>query len=112
VTGTDVRAAAIDRALVADDPRPALALAGAIGTQSTTPLATALLAITCVGAETDRRLDEDAWRPGSDTTPLVVAGATIAVRTRDVSVEHAAELAGCAPATLRTAVERDRQKSE
>lgn len=109
MTEVPVREAAIDHALLGDDPRPAFALVGALDGATAAPLTAAMLAITCV--VDDRTLDERAWHPGDDIEPLVVAGAAVAVRRRDVAVEHVAELVGCAPARLRTAVERGREKS-
>ncbi|WP_435069174.1 hypothetical protein [Haloplanus sp. C73] len=111
MTELPVRAAAIDRALLGDDPRPAFALVGALDGATAAPLTAAMLAITCVAADRTHTLDERAWHPGDDVEPLVVAGAAVTVRRRDVAVEHVAELAGCAPARLRTAVERGREKS-
>jgi hypothetical protein len=117
----DVREAAIDRALVGDDPETALALAGVVDGAVRTPtddrpapdphtaVAVAMLTV----ATTDRRsLDDRAWRPGVDPDPRVVAGAAAAVRTRDVAVDRAAALANCAPATLEAAVARQRNREE
>ena len=119
MTLDEVRAAAIDRALVGDDPESALALAGAVddaarrdangGPRTATPLAAAMLTVTCLSAESGRPLDERAWQPGRTTDSLVVAGAAAAVRTRNVAVDRAAELADCAPATLDAAVDRRRR---
>jgi hypothetical protein len=119
MTLDEVRAAAIDRALVGDDPESALALAGAVddaarrdangGPRTATPLAAAMLTVTCLSAESGRPLDDRAWQPGRATDSLVVAGAAAAVRTRNVAVDRAAELADCAPATLDAAVDRRRR---
>jgi hypothetical protein len=111
----DVREAAIDRALVRDDPEPALALAGVVDGAIRSPeddrlrpdpqaaVAAAMLTV----AATDREsLDDRAWHPGTDPDPRVVAGAAVAVRTRNVAVERAAALADCTPATLEAVVER------
>lgn len=105
----DVREAAIDRALVADDPQTALALAGLVDgaardhTGHDHPAVAAMLTV----AAADRRsLDDRAWRPGNDPDPRVVAGAAVAVRTRNVAVERAAALADCTTATLEAAVDR------
>jgi hypothetical protein len=119
----EVRAAAIDRALVGDDPESALALAGAVDsvvpnatgnrTQSGgDPLVAAMLTVGCLAADDAARLDDSAWRPGTPTDPLVAAGAAVAVRTRDVGVERAAALADCAPAALETVVDRQRRREE
>jgi hypothetical protein len=126
----DVRAAAIDRALVGDDPESALALAGAVdggirtttkdGTQSddreearsATPLTAAMIAIGSLAADDDARLDDRAWRPGPRADPLVVAGAAVAVRRRDVGIDRAAALADCAPATLEVVVDRQRRREK
>lgn len=119
MTLDEVRAAAIDRALVGDDPESALALAGAVddaarrdansGPRTATPLAAAMLTVTCLSAESGRPLDDRAWQPGRATDSLVVAGAAAAVRTRNVAVDRAAELADCAPATLDAAVDQQRR---
>ncbi|WP_251328072.1 hypothetical protein [Haloplanus pelagicus] len=121
-----VRAAAIDRALVGDDPETALALAGAVdavGTETVgDPIAATMLAVgSAVAAigrsappatdrsgvpEGDRSLDELAWIPGRDTDPFVLAGAAVAVESRDLAVDRAADLAGCSRATLGAVVER------
>ncbi|MFB6256149.1 MAG: hypothetical protein ABEH58_05380 [Haloplanus sp.] len=122
MTLDEVRAAAIDRALVGDDPESALALAGAVDgvarcdtsdvPRPATPLAAAMLTVACLSAETGRPLDDGAWRPGRTADPLVVAGAVATVRTRNVAVDRAAELADCAPATLNAAVNRQRRREE
>ena len=122
MTLDEVRAAAIDRALVGDDPESALALAGAVdgvarrdtssGPRTATPLAAAMLTVTCLSAESGRPLDDRAWQPGRATDPLVVAGAAVAVRTRNVAADRAAELADCAPATLDAAVDRQRRRKK
>lgn|GEM_PF-4631778 len=128
MTLDDVRAAAIDRALVGDDPESALALAGAVdrtgldsrnrpslpGDHSTTaPFTAAMLAIAVAATTTDRRpLDDRAWQPGTSADPLVLAGAAVAVRTRNVAVDRMAELADCTPATLEAAVERQRRREK
>lgn len=103
MTLAEVRAAALDRAMVGDDPTAALALAGVVdavadGTVDD-PLTAAMLAVGCVGRD-DGPLDADAWRPGSRADRAVVAGAAVAVRRRDLSVERAADLADCSPGTL------------
>ncbi|MFB6102260.1 MAG: hypothetical protein ABEJ73_06800 [Haloplanus sp.] len=124
MTLADVRAAAVDRALVGDDPATALAFAGAVdrvtrhapkdrppaGAAVGDPFAAAMLAVGCVAAERDRPLDDRAWAPGTEVDPLVVAGAAVAVRSRDISVERAADLANCAPATLGAVVESQRRR--
>jgi hypothetical protein len=140
MTLATVRAAAIDRALVGDDPESALALAGVVdgvvrGTvdrtavdgvgggrvadtdvdtaTDTDPFTAAMLAVGCLGhVSADRTLDERAWRPGRDADAFVVAGAAVAVRERGVAVDRAAALAGCAPATLDAVVEQQRRKAE
>jgi len=139
MTLVTVRDAALDRALVGDDPESALILAGVAdrAVRSTTdgegrrrsasrptarrhaddpsptaepsdPFAVAMLAVagTALIGERHRALDDGAWQPGHDADPCVVAGAAVAVRERDVAVERAAELAGCASASLETVVER------
>ena len=117
----DVREAAIDRALVRDDPGPALALAGvadgAVRTaegdrQSAAPQAAVAVAMLTVAATDRGSLDDRAWRPGADPDPRVVAGAAVAVRTRNVAVERAAALADCAPATLEAVVDRQRRREK
>ncbi|WP_049937325.1 hypothetical protein [Haloplanus natans] len=122
MTLDEIRAAAIDRALVGDDPGPALALAGAVdgvarrdassGPRTATPLAAAMLTVTYLSAERGRPLDDRAWHPGRVTDPLVVAGAAAAVRTRNVAVDRAAELADCATTTLDAAVNRQRRREK
>jgi hypothetical protein len=62
-----------------------------------------------VAAADRRSLDDRAWHPGTDPDPRVVAGAAVAVRTRNVAVERAAALADCTPATLEAVVERQRR---
>ncbi|MFB6194685.1 MAG: hypothetical protein ABEI80_00810 [Haloplanus sp.] len=110
MTLDDVRAAAIDRALVGDDPETALALAGAADTAASDgadhPLAAVMLAVGCLAVDRRRPLDGRAWRPGDDPDPLTLVGAALAVDSRDVSLDRAAELADCAPATLDAVVER------
>jgi hypothetical protein len=101
----EVRAAAIDRALIGDDPEPALALAGVVDavdddTADADPLAAALLTVGALATEHDRPLDERAWTPGGDADPFVVAGAAVAVRSRGLSLDRAAELADCSRAAL------------
>lgn len=134
MTLATVRAAAIDRALVGDDPESALALAGAVdgvvqarddsadgadrsdaGDATADPFTAAMLAVGCIGAvgsPADRALNDRAWRPGRDADPLVVAGAAAAVRERGIAVARAAALAGCTPATLEAVVERRRREKE
>jgi len=129
VTLAAVRSAAIDRALVDDDPESALALAGVVDSvlpsvtdeslatdEAADPFVAAMLTIGCVGAVDDapaaRALDDRAWRPGRDTHPVVVAGAAVAVRERGVAVDRAAELAGCTPATLDAVVEQQRREKK
>ncbi|RCU47595.1 hypothetical protein DU504_09985 [Haloplanus salinus] len=117
----DVRESAIDRALVCDDPGPALALAGvadgAVRTaeddrQPADPQAAVAVAMLTVAATDRGSLDDRAWRPGADPDPRVVAGAAVAVRTRNVAVERAAALADCAPATLEAVVDRQRRREK
>jgi hypothetical protein len=130
VTLDDVRAATIDRALVDDDPEPALALAGVVDSvvrrttdnsavrhtagdrsRSDDPLVAAMLAMGTVAD--DRSLDDRAWRPGARVDPLVVAGAAAAVRRRTIAVDRAADLAGCTRPRLEAAVDRQyRRKKE
>jgi hypothetical protein len=114
----DVREAAIDRALVGDDPEAALALAGVVDGAVRTPAddrpptephAAVAVAMLTVAATDRRSLDDRAWRPGADPDPRVVAGAAVAVRTRAVTVGRAAALANCTPATLKAVVERQRR---
>jgi len=131
VTLEDVRAAAIDRALAGDDAASALALAGVVGVarratneqsvarrarssrqQADGPLTAAMLAVCAVTAADGQSLDDRAWRPGTEADPFVVAGAAAAVRTRNVAVDHAADLADCAPAALETVVERQRRREK
>jgi hypothetical protein len=122
VTLAAVRAAAVDHALVGDRPERALALAGAAdgaarraagdGSGVDGPLAAVLLAVGATTIERDDALDEGAWEPGADPDPLVLAGAAVAVRSRDVGVERAAELANCTPATLRAVVESRHREAE
>lgn len=131
MTLTDVRAAAVDRALVGDDPTAALALAGVVDSVARhgtgdgggdpddatpgDPFTAAMLAIGCVGAATSpptRALDERAWHPGHDADGFVVAGAAVAVRERGVTIERAADLADCTPATLDAVVARQRREKE
>jgi hypothetical protein len=115
----DVREAAIDRALVRDDPGPALALAGVVDgavrspeddRPPTGPQAAVAAAMLTVAATDRESLDDRAWHPGPDPDPHVVAGAAVAVRTRNVAVERAAALADCTPATLEAVVERQRRQ--
>ena len=98
-----VRAAAIDRALLDDDPEPALALAGMVDAADPGaldgPVAAAMLAVHSL-VDADRSLDGDAWAPGVDPDPFVVAGAAAAVRSRDLPLDRAADLANCSTATL------------
>lgn len=126
----EVRAAAIDRALVGDDPESALALAGAVDgvvrsttdsrtqsdipaePRSTDPLTAAMIAVGCLAAADSHSLDARAWRPGPRADPLVVTGAAVAVRTRDVDMDRAATLADCAPATLEAIVDRQRRREK
>jgi hypothetical protein len=115
VTLADVRAAALDRALVGGDPKTALALAGVVDAADADgavddPLAAALLALGCVGRDGGEPLAEGAWRPGDRTDGAVLAGAAVAVRRRDVSLDRAATLADCSPSTLAAVVERKREK--
>lgn len=130
MTLTAVREAAIDRALVCDDPETALALVGAVdevmrhATSDRTPddadlavpFTAATLAVRCAGGKSAsqpiRALDDRAWRPGADTDPFVVAGAAVAVRERGVAVERAASLAGCTTATLGAVVDRQHREKE
>ncbi|WP_251342505.1 hypothetical protein [Haloplanus halophilus] len=113
----DVRAAAIDRALVGDDPETALALAGVVDVAGTAgaesvdeSFAATLLAVRALATGPDRALDEDAWEPGTDPEPFVVAGAAAAVRSRDLPLDRAADLANCSATTLDAAL--DRRKKE
>jgi len=113
-----LRASALDRSLVGDDPEAALALAGVVdeamrrtdGDPSASPFAAAMLAIGCVGAvnapPTTPTLDDRAWRPGHDADPFVVTGAAVAVRKRGITVERAADLAGCSPARIGAAIDQ------
>jgi hypothetical protein len=110
VTPADLRSAALDSALVDDGPSPeAFALAGVADAHddvtdgAADPLVASLLAVGCLGSSADG-LHPSAWTPGTDD-PLVVAGAAVAVRTRDVPVARAAELADCSVLALRTALE-------
>jgi hypothetical protein len=134
MTLATVRDAAIDRALVGDDPETALVLVGAVdvvmrhATDDRTgraapddadlavPFTAAMLAIRCVGGGSasppTRRLDDRAWRPGADAGPFVVTGAAVAVRERGVAVERAASLAGCTTATLHAAIDRLHREKE
>jgi hypothetical protein len=140
VTLAVVRDAALDRALVGDDPETALALAGATdsairratGPRPRTgdvtrgdpdarsvgdatgeePFAAVLLAVGCLGAGSQRPLDDRAWTPGNETDPFVLAGAAAAVRSRDVSVQRAARLANCATTTLDAVVASQRREKE
>ncbi|WP_338739763.1 hypothetical protein [Haloplanus salilacus] len=114
MTLADVRAAALDSALIGDDPTTALALAGVVDAAEGTddPLAVAMLAMRCVGRDAGESLDDGAWRPGDDVDDAVLAGAAVAVRRRNVSLDRAATLAGCAPTTLEAVVERQRVKRE
>ncbi|GAB3324631.1 hypothetical protein EI982_15020 [Haloplanus rallus] len=116
MTFEELRTAAIDRALVGDDPEPALALAGVVDAATpdddgdtserpVDPLAATLLAIGSLAAERDRSLDERAWVPGTDADPFVLAGAAAAVRSRNLSLDRAADLANCSPATLDAALD-------
>ncbi|MFC7254809.1 hypothetical protein [Haloplanus litoreus] len=86
MTLEEVRAAAIDRALVGEDPEPALALAGVVdaaGPDATdNPFAAAMLAVRSLAGDSERSLDAEAWAPGTDPDPFVLAGAAIAVRSR------------------------------
>ncbi|AZH26763.1 hypothetical protein [Haloplanus aerogenes] len=127
-----VRAAALDRALVGDDPESALALAGVVDSvmlriteksampgaadETADPFTAAMLAVGCVGAASGSAatdtLDDRAWRPGHDADPAAIAGAAVAVRERGVAVDRAATLAGCAPATLDAVVEKQRREKE
>jgi len=119
----DVRGAAIDRALVGDDPESALALAGAVdsvlpsatGNRTRSrddPLVAAMLTVSCLAADDAARLDDRAWRPGTPTDPLVVAGAAVAVRMRDVEIERAAALADCTLAVLEATVDRQHRREK
>jgi hypothetical protein len=124
----DVREAAIDRALVGDDPEPALALAGVVDgavrpatddRPRTDPLdephvavAVAMLTVGPIAATDRRSLDERAWCPGTEPDPRVVAGAAVAVRTRNLAVDRAAALADCKPATLEVVVDRQRRREK
>ena len=121
----DVREAAIDCALVGDDPEAALALAGVVDGAVRPPandrprtdppddphaaVAVAMLTVGTIDATDRRPLDDRAWHPGPDPDPRVVAGAAVAVRTRNLAVDRAAALADCTPATLEAAVERQRR---
>lgn len=114
MTFADVRAAALDRALVGDDPTTALALAGVADAADTdggadSPLAAAMLAVGCVGRDRNAPLDDGAWQPTDRTDGAVLAGAAVAVRRRNVSLDHAAALADCSPSTLESVVERQRR---
>jgi hypothetical protein len=113
VTLADVRAAALDSALVGNDPAAALALAGvadaAAAGEVDDPLAAAMLAVRCVGRDVGGSLDEAAWRPTDHTDDTVLAGAAVAVRRRGVSLDRAAALADCSPAELEAVVDRQRQ---
>ena len=113
MTLAGIRAAALDRALVGDDPTAALALAGVVDAAADgavdNPLAAAMLAVRCVGTDVGDSLDEGAWRPGEHTDEAVLAGAAVAVRRRNVSLDRAATLADCSPTTLETVVERQRR---
>jgi hypothetical protein len=120
MTLADVRAAAIDRALVGDDPETALALVGAVDSvvpkttggrtrSGNDTLVAAMLTVGCLAADDASRLDDRAWRPGTPTEPLVVAGAAAAVRIRNVDVDRAADLADCSITTLEAVVERQRR---
>jgi len=112
-----VRTAAIDHALVGDDPEAALALAGVVDAATTDsedtdgtvggvdPLAVTLLAVGSLAVEHSPSLDERAWTPGTDTDPFVVAGAAVAVRRRNLSLDQAADLANCSPAALDAALD-------
>jgi hypothetical protein len=121
----DVREAAIDRALVGDDPEMALALAGIVDGAVRTPEdgrprtdppddshAAVAAAVLTVAAADRRSLDDRAWHPGTDPDPRVVVGAAVAVRTRNVAVDRAAALAECTPATLEAVVERQRRQEK
>jgi hypothetical protein len=134
MTLATVRAAAIDRALVGDDPESALALAGVVDgvargtddrggvdgigrplTADADPFTAAMLVVGCIGttgAPSDPALDERTWQPGHDADPFVVAGAAVAVRERGVAVDRAATLADCTPAALEAVVERQRREKE
>lgn len=110
----DVRAAALDSALVGDDPAAALALAGVADAADAAgevddPLVAAMLAVRCVGRDTGGSLDDTAWRPTDHTDDAVLAGAAVAVRRRGVSLDRAAALADCSPAELEAVVDRQRQ---
>jgi hypothetical protein len=112
VTLADVRAAALDSALVGNDPAAALALAGvadAAAGEVDDPLAAAMLAVRCVGRDVGGSLDEAAWRPTDHTDDAVLAGAAVAVRRRGVSLDRAAALADCSSAELEAVVDRQRQ---
>lgn len=114
MTFADIRAAALDRALAGDDPATALALAGVADAADTdsgvdSPLMAAMLAVGCVGRDRNPPLDGGAWRPTGRTDDAVLAGAAVAVRRRDVSLDHAAALAGCSPSTLESVVERQQR---
>lgn len=113
----ELRAGAIDHALVADDPETALALAGtadvAIDHLEPTvdePIAVTMLAVSAIAADGDRALDEGAWAPGTDTDPLVLAGAAATVQLRDVSLNRAAMLADCVPTAVENAIENRRHR--
>ncbi|AXG05026.1 hypothetical protein DU500_00485 [Haloplanus rubicundus] len=121
----DVREAAIDRALVGDDPEPALALAGVVdgairnpgddrppADPPDDPHAAVAVAMLTVAAADRRSLDDRAWRPGADPDPRVVAGAAVAVRMRNLAVDRAAALADCTPATLEAVVDRQRRREK
>jgi hypothetical protein len=109
MTIEEVRAAAIDRAMVGEDPEPALALAGAVDAAGPDavddPFAAAMLAIRSLAVDADRSLDSGAWAPGTDPGPFVLAGAAIAVQSRGLSLDRAADLANCSPATLDAALD-------
>ena len=117
----DVREAAIDRALVGNDPKTALALPGLADgaardhTNNNSPddaVVAVVLTVGAVAAADRRSLDDRAWRPGTDPDPHVVAGAAVAVRMRNIAVERAAALADCTPATLEATVERQRRQKK
>jgi hypothetical protein len=109
-----VRAAAIDRALIDDDPEPALALAGMVDAAGPdavdNPFAAAMLAVRSLAVDADRSLDGGAWAPGTDPDPFVLAGAAIAVQSRGLSLDRAADLANCSPAALDAVVERRKKE--
>lgn len=114
MTIEEVRAAAIDRAMVGEDPEPALALAGVVDAAGPDavdgPFAAAMLAVRSLAVDADRSLDCGAWAPGADPDPFVLAGAAIAVQSRDLSLDRAADLANCSPATLDAVVERRKKE--